>query len=137
MILSGFLSEKWKICSFPSCMNRMRSNGYCRTHSEQLRRTGIVKEVRDPQNLCKGYRMIYKPDHPNADKSGRIPEHRLVMSELLGRPLYDFENVHHKNGSKIDNSKENLELWITKQPYGQRIEDMVAWAKQILSLYQV
>jgi hypothetical protein len=81
--------------------------------------------------------MIYKPDHPNADKSGRIPEHRLVMSELLGRPLYDFENVHHKNGSKIDNSKENLELWITKQPYGQRIEDMVAWAKQILSLYQV
>jgi ribosomal protein S14 len=61
--------------------------------------------------------------------------HRLVMEETLGRRLLPGENVHHKNGVRHDNRPENLELWVTFQPVGQRPEDMVAWANEILARY--
>jgi hypothetical protein len=76
------------------------------------------------------------PDHPNAKGAGAIAEHVLVMSRMLGRPLTKDENVHHKNGIRHDNRPENLELWSRSQPPGQRAEDKVAWAREILNLYR-
>ncbi len=55
-----------------------------------------------------GYRMVLRPDHPNAMKNGYILEHRLVASEALGRPLKDREVVHHNNGQRDDNEPDNL-----------------------------
>lgn len=61
--------------------------------------------------------------------------HRIVMEEYLGRPLLKSENVHHINGDRQDNRIENLEIWNTLQPSGQRWFDKVAYAKEILELY--
>lgn len=36
---------------------------------------------------------------------------------------------------KHDNRPENLELWSSSQPAGQRVEDKIAWARMILERY--
>jgi endogenous inhibitor of DNA gyrase (YacG/DUF329 family) len=89
-----------------------------------------------PQRTSGGYVRVYVgKDYPGASKSGHTFEHRVVMAEIIGRPLLPEENVHHKNGVRDDNRPENLELWTRSQPQGQRVEDKIRWAREFLALY--
>lgn len=83
-----------------------------------------------------GYVRIYVGHGvPGATKTGQILEHRKVMQDRLGRSLLPEENVHHVNGDRSDNRPENLELWSRSQPCGQRVEDKIRWARELLEIY--
>lgn len=58
---------------------------------------------------------------------GAMSGHRAGMTKKLGRPLVENENVHHINGIRNDNSPDNLELWWTSQPSGQRVSDLIQY----------
>jgi len=138
-------------CSISDCDKPMRCKDLCAMHYARLVRNGdpLVKKTGGPirgKNYRRvlgtryykgeGYYTVWYPDHPNATKKGLVLEHRYVMSQSLGRGLKSYENVHHINGVKDDNRIENLELWITSQPKGQRPKDLIKWAHWILENYE-
>lgn len=128
-------------CTIEGCENRRSARGWCARHWKAWRVYGdpLMRKhrIRGEGTINdQGYRLIRMPDHPNANVNGYIHEHRLVMSERIGRPLLPGENVHHKNGNRADNRLENLELWVTIQPSGQRPEELVRWAREILARYE-
>lgn len=110
------------VCLMSGCGHRAISKGMCGSHSSQ-RRNGLIDEkgnkLRDPVTRYKpvvrwrsgGYVLVRAPkDHPRAQKSGVIYEHRLVMEKMLGRYLEEWEIVHHKDGVRDNNDPSNLEL---------------------------
>jgi len=129
--------SKYKHCTVGDCTKPHIAKGMCQMH---YRRVALYDAPEVLKNI--GYRvdntryiMLNLPNHPMADKYGKVAEHRLVMAEHLGRWLVKGENVHHINGNRQDNRIENLELWSKAQPSGQRVEDKVAYALEILKLY--
>ena len=57
-----------------------------------------------------GYRYVKVHDREDQVEGAYELEHRLVMEEHLGRPLLGRESVHHKDGNKLNNAIDNLEI---------------------------
>ena len=124
-------------CSVDGCDRGHSAQGLCHTHYARVRRYGDVM-------VAKPIKEIAPPGSGWVDNNGykrltingaTVLEHRWVMEQHLGRALWSDENVHHINGDRQDNRLENLELWSTSQPSGQRVADKVAWAREILARY--
>lgn len=127
-------------CSVQDCDNPSEAHSLCTKHGYRMRKYGAT-DTPPPRRFMRrvtnqGYILLWAPDHPNANVNGNIFEHRLLMSRHLGRPLLASESVHHRNGDRQDNRLENLELWTGSQPAGQRVEDKVEWAIELLRLYE-
>jgi len=132
------------VCTVDACERGAHSAGLCRSHAARQRRYGDplagkpFRTVTGEGSLSHGYVWVsVPPDKQHLVPAGRRAEfeHRLVMAEQLGRPLRPDEVVHHRNGNRLDNRPDNLELWTTAQPKGQRVSDQVAWAYELLRRY--
>lgn len=124
-----------RLCELEQCGKIVVARDMCQMHYRRWDLYGDPYHLEPKKQYPRKYKFILAPNHPNAQADGTIAEHRLVMSEMLGRPLLPGENVHHKNGDGRDNRPENLELWNTAQPAGQRPSDKVEYAIMILKLY--
>jgi hypothetical protein len=78
----------------------------------------------------RGYMVIKHGEH-----RGKL-EHRYVYETHYGIKLKTHQNIHHINGNRLDNHIENLELWDTSQPGGQRIEDKILYYHSLINEYK-
>jgi hypothetical protein len=120
---SGRVYVTQKLCS-KQCKNEWVSKLYRARHglpiiSKRIKRKYI--ELRIPAS--------------NGNPIRFVAEHRYVMEQSLGRQLYPEETVHHKDGNGHNNQISNLELWSSHHGPGQRVEDKITFAIEILGLY--
>lgn len=65
--------------------------------------------------IANGYVRVWLPREHRffqtmAVRDGYVFEHRLVMAEVLGRPLLETESVHHIDGDRLNNDPKNLQI---------------------------
>lgn len=135
----GVVAGQKLVCRVDGCKAIPQSGQYqhCPAHEKKLRAGARFEDLKPSARSKPGSGHINEHGYRIVRVRGRaMPEHRVVMIRHLGRLLLPHENVHHVNGVRHDNRIENLELWSSSQPPGQRIADKVMWAKELLAIYE-
>ncbi len=135
-------------CSIARCEKpRAKRRRMCYMHYQRTRRHGdpltTKNRARGSGSInSEGYVTVVCPAEfaPMGQGNGtngsrRVLLSRLVMAQHLGRLLYPEETVHHKDGDKLNNRLDNLELRTGAHGKHQSIEDAVAWARTLLERY--
>lgn len=125
-------------CAVSGCDRLAVTKRLCDAHYQRVRKQGHPGDapVRAKRAPGSGGRWVDNGGYVILTIDGRrTSEHRHVMEHELGRPLWPDESVHHKNGNRADNRIDNLELWSRYQPSGQRVEDKLTWAAEIIRRY--
>lgn len=112
------------MCAVDGCGRDRDRTAFCGMHQQRVYGKGHPGGP-EPLRAASGQMRWVTPQGYIQISAGL--EHRIVMEEVLGRPLARHENVHHINGVRDDNRPENLELWVKPQPAGQRPSDLVEW----------
>jgi hypothetical protein len=113
-------------CAVVGCGRGQRARGWCALHYNRWLLKGEPGEPGPRRVNGRGHRDAYGYRWITVEGAARR-EHHVVMERMLGRPLRPYETVHHRNGVRDDNRRENLELWATAHPAGARVEDLVDW----------
>lgn len=122
-------------CTVDGCREKHRARGLCNMHYHRYHK-GDPEFAGPPRRNKDGEGNVSVHGYVRITVNGKsMAERRWIMEQHLGRPLLPQETVHHRNGDKTDNRLGNLELWSSSHPAGQRVEDKVAWATEILALY--
>lgn len=127
------------LCAVLDCGRKSGTARYCAMHARRVNKygapgpAGYQRAPHGKRRWIDGNGYIHVS---SGDSRFGIMEHRLVMERKLGRQLFPDERVHHKNGDRANNQLDNLELWSNSHPPGQRVEDKVKWAKEILERYR-